>query len=56
MKMANRYEFTMTFSGYGKTPKEGWEDAVDTIMGDSHFQVYDPSEMTTKITDTDIED
>lgn len=48
-----RYEFTMTFSGYGETPEQGWEDAVDTIMGDSHFPFYDPNEMETKVTDED---
>lgn len=51
----NKYEFTMTFSGYGKTPVEGWADAVDTIMGDSHFEVYSENEMETKLVEENID-
>ena len=52
----NRYEFTMTFSGYGETPAEGWKDAVDTIMGDSHFHIYDSNDMETEIAEENIEE
>jgi len=27
-----RYEFPITLSGYGKTPKEAWEDALEGFM------------------------
>jgi hypothetical protein len=27
----NRYEFTITLSGEGNTPEEGWQDAVEAF-------------------------
>jgi len=51
----NRYEFTITIPGYGKTPEEGWKDAMDTVYGDSHFDHYDESEIETKITEENID-
>ena len=51
----NRYEFTITLSGYGETPKEGWDDAVDTIYGDSNFSYYNESEIETKMTEENID-
>lgn len=52
----NRYEYTITLSGCGETPQDGWIDALDTIYSDTHFDHYDASEIETKITDKNIED
>ena len=51
----NRYEFTITLSGCGDTPTEGWADACDTIYNDSQFDIYDTNEVKTVVTDTDID-
>ena len=30
-EIMNRYEFTITLSGEGNTPEEGWRDAVEAF-------------------------
>lgn len=51
----NRYEFTITLSGCGETPQDGWADALDTVYSDRSFGYYDASEIETKITDKNVE-
>ena len=45
--MATRYEFTVTLSGYGDTPDEAWQDAVEGFTQDSGV-TPDPSEYITE--------
>lgn len=51
----NRYEFTIILSGYGEAPEIRWEDAVDTIYGDTNFGQYNELEIETKMTDENID-
>ena len=48
-----RFEFTIVMSGYGETPESAWQDTLDTMANDSHFQTFDANEIEYKITDID---
>ena len=30
----NKYEFTVTLAGYGNSPEDAWNDAVESFCGD----------------------
>lgn len=46
-----RFEFTIVMPGYGETPESAWQDTLDTMANDSHFQAFDANEIEYKITD-----
>ena len=40
----NRYEFKVTLAGYGETPEEAWQDAIEGFYDDPGS--YDDDEWT----------
>jgi hypothetical protein len=36
----NKYDFTITICGFGKTPEDGWENAVEVSFNDPNFIKY----------------
>ncbi len=41
-EIINNYQFTITLSGFGETPEQAWEDAVEGFVTDPGH--YDPSD------------
>lgn len=53
MDKEKRFEFTIIMPGYGTSPDIAWQDALDTMANDSHFQTFDKNETPFIITEID---